>query len=126
MPWGTMIERGDIFFVDLDPALGREQPGRRPVLIVSSDALNSQPLVVVVVAGTDAANVPRDYPTNLRVTAAESGLPRDTVFFCFQVRALESSRFSTSGGVPLARAGCLPGSRLPELERALKLVFDLT
>lgn len=126
MPWGTMIERGDIFFVDLDPALGREQRGRRPVLIVSSDALNSQPLVVVVVAGTDAANVPRDYPTNLRVTAAESGLSRDTVFLCFQVRALDSSRFSTSAGVPLARAGCLPGSRLPELERALKLVFDLT
>ncbi|MCG3194988.1 MAG: Endoribonuclease MazF [Thermoanaerobaculia bacterium] len=126
MPWGTMIERGDIFFVDLDPALGREQRGRRPVLIVSSDALNSQPLVVVVVAGTDAANVPRDYPTNLRVTAAESGLPRDTVFLCFQVRALDSCRFSTSAGVPLARAGRLPGSRLPELERALKLVFDLT
>ncbi|MCK6685082.1 MAG: type II toxin-antitoxin system PemK/MazF family toxin, partial [Thermoanaerobaculia bacterium] len=60
-----MIERGDIFFVDLDPALGRERRGRRPVLIASSSALNRQPLVVVVVvAGRDAASFPRDSPTN--------------------------------------------------------------
>ena len=78
----SMISRGQIYFVDLNPTRGREQAGRRPVLVVSSDAINRQPLVVSVVVGTDAANVPRHYPTNVRVTARESGLPRDTVFLC--------------------------------------------
>lgn len=120
-----MIERGDIYFVDLDPVSGREQRGRRPVLVVSSDAINRQPLVVVVVAGTDAANIPHDYPTNIRTTAAETGLPKDTVFLCFQVRALDPARFAGVGGALLSPAGRLPGNRLAELEKALKLVLDL-
>ena len=77
-----MINRGQIYFANLNPTQGREQAGYRPVLVVSSDAINLQPLVVTVVVGTDAGNVPRDYPTNVRVTAKETGLPRDTVFLC--------------------------------------------
>ncbi len=51
-----MIRRGEIYFAKLDPAEGREQAGFRPVLVVTSDAINRQPLVVAVVAGTDAAH----------------------------------------------------------------------
>ena len=43
-----MISRGQVHFIDLDPVRGREQAGRRPVLVVSSDAINRQPLVVTV------------------------------------------------------------------------------
>ena len=87
MPNPSSPKRGEIFFVNLSPVEGREQPGRRPVLVVSNDVINRLPLVISVVAGTDAANITREYPTNVRVTAAESGLPKDTVFLCFQVRA---------------------------------------
>ncbi len=83
-----MISRGQIYFVNLSPIHGRKQAGRRPVLVISADAINRQPLVVTVVVGTDAKIVPRDYPTNVRVTTKETGLPRDTVFFCFQIRSL--------------------------------------
>ena len=34
------MERGDIYLVSLDPALGHEQQGTRPVLIVSPQAFN--------------------------------------------------------------------------------------
>ena len=67
------------------------------MLVVSSDAINRPPLVVTVVVGTDAANIARNYPVNVRVTAAESGLSRDTVFLCFQVRSLDPSRLATRG-----------------------------
>ena len=88
-----MISRGQIFWVNLDPTQGHEQARRRPVLVVSSDAINRQPLVVTVVVGTDAKNLPRDYPVNVRVTSRDTGLPMDTVFLCFQVRSLDPSRF---------------------------------
>ena len=88
-----MMQRGDIYFVNLSPTQGREQTGYRPVLVVSADAINRQPLVVTVVVGTSATRVPRNYPTNVRVTAAETGLPHDTVFLCFQLRSLDPSRF---------------------------------
>ncbi|MGH9948300.1 MAG: type II toxin-antitoxin system PemK/MazF family toxin [Pyrinomonadaceae bacterium] len=88
-----MIRRGEIYFVDLDLTKGREQAGRRPVLIISSDRINRLPLVVTVVVGTKGENLPDDFPTNVRVSATESGLPMETVFMCFQIRALDSRRF---------------------------------
>jgi len=120
-----MISRGQIYFVNLDPIRGREQAGRRPVLVVSADAINRQPLVVTVVVGTKSSNVPRDYPTNVRVTARESGLPYDTLFLCFQLRSLDPSRFlETKTGQP-DLAGIMPPSRMREVDEALRLVLGL-
>lgn len=87
-----MIQRGEIYFVDLNPIKGREQSGSRPVLVLSSDAINKLPLVVTVVVGTKGENISRDYPTNVRIPAAESGLTMETVFLCFQIRSLDPSR----------------------------------
>jgi len=56
-----MIQRGEIYFVDLDPTRGREQSGRRPVLVLSSDKINKLPLVVTVIVGTKGDNVSRDF-----------------------------------------------------------------
>lgn len=120
-----MINRGQIYFVNLSPTEGREQAGRRPVLVVSADAINRQPLVVTVVVGTDAKNVPRDYPTNVRVMAKESGLPRDTVFLCFQIRSLDPARFYDPRTGRPNLAGSLSASRMADIERALKLVLSL-
>jgi mRNA interferase MazF len=120
-----MISRGQIYFVSLDPTKGREQAGRRPVLVVSADAINRQPLVITVVVGTDAKNVPRDYPTNVRVTAKESGLPIDTVFLCFQVRSLDPARFFDPKTHRPNLAGNLPPARMADIEKALRLVLNL-
>ena len=68
------IQRGEIYFVNLNPVAGREQAGHRPVLVLSRDAINRLPLVVTVVVGTKGANISRDYPTNVRVSTEESGL----------------------------------------------------
>src|SRR5712691_757626 len=73
------IQRGDIYFVNLNPVQGREQAGQRPVLVLSIDALNRLPLVVTVMVGTKGDNVSRDYPTNVRLSPAETGLPIPTV-----------------------------------------------
>lgn len=86
------MRRGEVYWANLDPVQGREQSGRRPVLVISSDEINRRPLVVTVVVGTKAANIDRDYPTNVRVLAKDSGLPLDTVFMCFQIRSLDPSR----------------------------------
>lgn len=114
-----MIARGQIYFVNLDPIQGREQSGYRPVLVVSADSINRQPLVISVIVGTDAAHLTRDYPTNVRVTAAESGLPKDTVFLAFQLRSLDPARFVAP------HAAVVPSTRMAEVEQALRLVLSL-
>jgi len=76
-----------------------------------------------VVVGTDAPNVPCDYPTNLRVSGRETGLPKDTVFLCFQLRSLDPNRFlDPCTGMPML-VGVLPTARPAELDEALRLVL---
>lgn len=87
------IHRGEIYFVNLNPVKGREQAGSRPVLVLSIDAINKQPLVVTVVVGTKGENISRDFPINVRVSPEDSGLPLETVFLCFQIRSLDPKRF---------------------------------
>src|SRR5947208_7776311 len=116
-----MIQRGDIVLADLDPVLGHEQGGRRPVVVVSADRLNRRKLVVMAVPGTGAERVLKDYRLNVRVTSAETGLPKDTVFLCFQARALDKRRLldPTSGNVRFI--GSMPRARMAEIDAALRL-----
>ena len=113
------IRRGDIYFVNLNPTRGREQAGRRPVLVLSIDAINKLPLVVTVVVGTKGENLSRDYPTNVRVFPDDSGLPHETVFLCFQTRSLDPKRF------PPRRSGRLQGKTLASLEETVRFCLGL-
>ena len=113
------VQRGDIYFVNLNPVQGREQAGQRPVLVLSIDAINRLPLVVTVIVGTKGANLPHDYPTNVRMSAAESGLPMETVFLCFQLRSLDASRF------PAAPAGRVTGTILEQVEDVVRYCLGL-
>lgn len=114
-----MIQRGEIYFVDLNPIKGREQSGSRPVLVLSSDTINKLPLVVTVVVGTKGENISRDYPTNVRIPAAESGLTMETVFLCFQIRSLDPSRF------PDKAAGVLTYDLMEKVEETVRYCLDL-
>jgi len=120
-----MINRGQIYFVNLSPTHGREQAGYRPALVVSVDVINRQPLVVTVVVGTSAKNISRDYPTNVRVTAKETGLPVDTVFLCFQIRSLDPARFLDPKTHRPKLAGTMPPARMTDIENTLRLVLGL-
>jgi mRNA interferase MazF len=113
------VRRGEIYLVNLSPVQGREQAGHRPVLVLSADAINRLPLVVTVVVGTKCENVARDYPTNVRVSSAESGLPMETVFLCFQLRSLDPSRFV---GPP---AGRISAAVLERVETAVRHCLGL-
>ena len=43
-----LIKRGDIFYADLNPVVGSEQGGIRPVLVVQNNAGNRHSPTVVV------------------------------------------------------------------------------
>ncbi len=112
-------QRGDIYFVDLDPTAGREQSGVRPVVVLSVDAINRLPLVVTVVAGTRGTRVDRDYTTNVRVAPEDSGLPYETVFLGFQIRSIDPIRMA---GPP---AGRLADTAMARLEQVVRRCLGL-
>lgn len=87
------MKRGDIYRADLDPVIGSEQGGVRPVLIIQNDTGNLHSPTVIVAAITGRKKKP-NMPVHVLIAAEESGLPADSVVLTEQVRTLEKSRLS--------------------------------
>lgn len=115
------MQRGDIHLVDLDPTRGSEADKRRPAVIVSNDGANAAARrlgrgVITVVPVT--SNVERVYPFQVLLSAAETGLERDSKAQAEQVRSVAVERIG-------ARLGALPGPLMLELDEALRLHLGL-
>lgn len=61
------VLRGDIVWADLNPTKGREQAGRRPVLVLSQDVFNEHSGTVIVVALTSRPQS-AGFPLTLELT----------------------------------------------------------
>ena len=78
------MRRGDIYSVDLDPVVGHEQRGRRPVLIVSADDYNKNflPLVCPITSGGA-------YVRDMGFAVPVSGGKTTGIVLCNQARTLD-------------------------------------
>lgn len=83
------ILRGDIRWAELNPALGHEQAGRRPVLILSHDVFNERSGTVIAMAMTSQEPRAR-FPLTLESRAA--GLPKRSWIKISQIRTLSTDR----------------------------------
>lgn len=68
-----------IFQARLDPVLGSEQAGRRPVLVVSNEVINQALPIVTVLPLTSMRKGRRIYSTEVLLVAGQAGLPRDSI-----------------------------------------------
>ena len=107
------MKRGDIYRADLDPVIGSEQGGVRPVLIIQNDMGNLYSPTVIVAAITTRRKKPT-LPVHVAITARESGLGRDSVVLTEQVRTLEKSRLSRY-------LGTLSDEAMARIDHALRL-----
>ena len=80
------MKRGEIWLVSLDPTSGREQKGRRPVLIVSPEAFNRVTKVSVVLPITTGGNFART--AGFAVPLTGEGTETKGVIRCDQPRAM--------------------------------------
>ena len=85
------ILRGEIRWADLNPTRGREQAGRRPVLVLSHDVFNERSGTVIAVALT--SQEPRaGFPLTLESQA--TGLTKRSWIKISQIRTLSVDRIS--------------------------------
>lgn len=83
------ILRGDIYWADLSPAVGHEQAGRRPVLVISQDIFNEKSGTVIALAITGSR--PRaGYPLTYSLSGAS--LPKESWVKISQIRTLSVKR----------------------------------
>ena len=83
------ILRGDIYWVDLEPTRGREQAGRRPILVISHEVFNAHSGTVIAMALTSQpqrASFPLTYPLT------PQRLPKPSWVKISQIRTLSTER----------------------------------
>ena len=88
------IQRGEVYFIFLDPAFGREIGGykTRPSVVVSIDDIHQNTRIVAVVPGTTTFS---SGPNIARVDGDNrNGLRETTYFACHQIRAVDQGRMT--------------------------------
>ena len=87
-----MVNKWEIYFVDLDPTKGSEHRGIRPVLIASNDAVNTYLPVCTVIPFSSYKPGDKVYPTEILLKAEETGLEKDSILMFQQIRTIDISR----------------------------------
>lgn len=62
-----IIKRGDIFYTTLDPVIGSEQGGTRPVLTISNNTGNRYSPTIIVAPITSRTHTKAKLPTHTEV-----------------------------------------------------------
>lgn len=86
------ILRGDIYWADLEPVIGHEQGGRRPVLIISRTLFNDRSGTVIAAAIT-SAEPKAGFPFTLELKETQMG--RRAWVKISQIRTLSTKRLSS-------------------------------
>jgi len=89
------ILRGEIRWADLNPVRGKEQAGKRPVLILSHDVFNDRSGTVIAVALT---NQPQHAAFPLTIEIQSEDLPKRSWVKISQIRTLATERLGSRIG----------------------------
>lgn len=82
------IKRGDIYYATLDPVVGSEQGGTRPVLIISNNTGNRYSPTVIIAPITSRVHTKAKLPTHIAVTDFIK-LNKDSIILLEQIRTID-------------------------------------
>ena len=112
-----LIKRGEIFYVDLNPAKGSEQAGRRPVLVIQNNVGN-ETAPTVIIAPLTTKKFSKEYPTNEQIKKGVANLKEDSVALLSQIRTIDKKRLER-------KIGSLPGDVMVKVDEAIKVSLGL-
>jgi mRNA interferase MazF len=110
------IKRGEIYWVDWSPGRGSEQSGLRLSLVIQNDVGNKVSPTTIVAAITTALEKP--CPFLVRITASESGLPRDSMINLAAILTIDQTRLRH-------KCSDLSQTKMVEVDKAIKTSIAL-
>jgi mRNA interferase MazF len=110
------INRGDIFFVDLEPVKGSEQGKVRPCLIIQNNIGNKYSPTTIISAITSKGD--DSYPFLVKVDKGIANLSKNSFIQLNQIRTISKERI-------IKKIGNLPKKYLKKVDYALKKSLDL-
>lgn len=109
------IKKGDIYYATLNPAIGSEQKGERPVVVLQNDCGNKYSPTVIVAPLTKIIKKEK-LPTHILIHSNDF-LMYNSLILLEQIRVIDKSRI-------ISYMGSLLDYQLDKVNRALADVFD--
>lgn len=91
------IKRGELYYADLNPVVGSEQGGIRPILVLQNDVGNKFSPTVIAAATTSKLTKAK-LPTHISLPKSQTPLPQDSVVLLEQIRTIDKSRLKEKIG----------------------------
>jgi len=110
------IFRGEIWLVNLDPTLGREQAGTRPALVISENLFNQSYADLVIVIPITSQN--KNIRSHVPVAKGEGGLTLESYAKCEDVRSISKQRLKK-------RLGKVSEQTVEKIEEKLRFLMSL-
>lgn len=111
------VTRGDIFLADLNPVVGTEQAGIRPVLIVQIDRANEvSPHTIMIPFTTKIREA--ILPSHTKIPKGIGGLKEDSVLLCEQIRVIDKRRL-------LKKLGTLDEDYMNRVAKSLRIILGI-
>ena len=111
------VKRGDIFYVDLNPAKGSEQAGRRPVLVIQNNVGNEY-APTVIIAPLTTKKLSKEFPTNVSLKKGIAGLKEDSAVLLSQIRTIDKMRLDK-------KVGSLSSDYMLRVDEAIRISLGL-
>jgi mRNA interferase MazF len=112
------IKRGEIYWVNMNPAVGSEIKKLRPALVVSNDINNQYSQLVTVLPIT--SNTRNPHPFEVFIKQGVGGLKKDSLIKANQIRTIDKARISGS-----VIGQILNGSIMQQVGQAIKVHLAL-
>ncbi len=112
------IKRGDIVLCDLNPVVGTEQSGIRPVVIIQINRANQVSPHTIILPCTTKIRTAL-LPFHVVLHESVGGLKQDSVVLCEQIRVIDKHRI-------LSTLGHLDQVHLSEIENALTIILGIS
>ncbi len=84
------IKKGDVYFASLNPIVGSEQDGERPVVVVQNNLANKHSPTIIVVPITTVLKK-MELPTHIPISKNRF-LKKDSMILVEQIRAIDKKR----------------------------------
>ena len=107
--------KGAIFYANLDPTVGSEQKGRRPVVIIQNDTGNKFSSTTIIAPVTTKKDV--ELPTHVLIKQFDKIRP-NSIVMVEQIRVIDKTRLK--GFIDI-----LNEEQLKEVDEALLKILDI-
>ena len=111
------IKRGDIFYADLNPVVGSEQGGTRPVLVISNNTGNRYSPIIIIAPITSRTHTKAKLPTHTEVKDCDK-LDKDSIILLEQIRTIDKQRLKQYMVM-------MPDSIMARVDKALAISLSL-